>query len=107
MTRNKFTKYTYQLKGTNAKAKANASQGMKELLEIAVGKFFRENDEEKHSRNAKYGWYRYNSRFALPVLDEMGKIARYNVFHASILLRYADDKSYTAQNPFLTYSINY
>lgn len=31
------SRYTYKLKGTAAKAKANAAQGIPELLEIAVG----------------------------------------------------------------------
>ena len=66
------SKYTHSIKGTNAKAKANAAQGIPELIEIAVGKHFRENTEAKHWRNAKFGWYRYDSRFALPVYDEVG-----------------------------------
>ena len=35
-----------------ANAKANASQGIPEMLEIA----------------AANGWYRYNSRFAMPIV---------------------------------------
>lgn len=85
------SKYTYTLKGANAKAKANASQGIPEMLEIASGKYFRENSGEKHQRNAANGWYRYDSRFALPVYDEHGEIERYNVFHASMLIRHAND----------------
>jgi hypothetical protein len=61
------SKYTHSIKGTNAKAKANAVQGIPEMIEIAVGKHFRENKESKHWRNAMYGWYRYDSRFAIPV----------------------------------------
>lgn len=61
------SKYTHSIKGTNAKAKANAVQGISEMIEIAVGKHFRENKESKHWRNAMYGWYRYDSRFAIPV----------------------------------------
>ena len=57
------SKYTHSLKGTNAKAKANATQGIPEMIEIALGKYYRENKESKHWRNARYGWYRYNSRF--------------------------------------------
>ena len=34
------SKYTHKLKGGNAKAKANAAQGIPELLEIAEGKHF-------------------------------------------------------------------
>lgn len=85
------SKYTYSLKGANAKAKANAAQGIPELLEIANGKFFRKNTNMKHKWNAKFGWYRYDSRFALPVYNEMGEIDRYNVFHASLLIRHSND----------------
>lgn len=85
------SKYTYSLKGAVAKAKANATQGIKEMLEIAQGKHFRENNEEKHNRNAKYGWYRYDSKFTLPVMDEKGKSVRYNIFHASMLIRHDEN----------------
>lgn len=61
------------------------------MLEIAVGKHFRENSGEKHLRNAANGWYRYDSRFALPVYDESGEVERYNIFHASMLIRHAND----------------
>lgn len=92
---NTGSRYTYSLKGANAKAKANASQGIPDMLEIATGKHFRENSGEKHNRNAANGWYRYNSRFALPVYDESGEVERYNVFHASMLIRHdADGKMY-------------
>lgn len=89
------SRYTYSLKGANAKAKANASQGIPEMIEIAVGKHFRKNIGEKHNRNAANGWYRYDSRFALPVYDERGEAERYNVFHASMLIRHdASGKMY-------------
>ena len=88
------SKYTHSIKGMNAKTKSNAAQGIPELIEIAVGKHFRENNEEKHWRNAKFGWYRYDSRFALPIYDEVGEIDRYNVFHASLIVRHSEDKNY-------------
>lgn len=83
--------YTYKLKGAAAKAKANATQGLPEMLKIAVGKHFRENNNEKHYRNAAFGWYRYDSRFALPVYGENGKLERYNAFHASMLVRHDEN----------------
>lgn len=83
--------YTRGLRGTAAKAKANASQGIPELIEIAVGKHFRENKSEKHQWNARYGWYRFDSAFAIPVYGVDGLIQRYNVFHASLLFRHAND----------------
>ncbi|MDO5417226.1 MAG: hypothetical protein Q4F29_08505 [Lachnospiraceae bacterium] len=89
------SKYTYTLKGTNAKAKANAAQGIPELVEIAVNRHFRENTNSKHNKEAKNGWYRYDSQFALPIYSENGEIERYNKFHASMLIRHdANGKKY-------------
>ena len=83
--------YTYSLKGANVKAKANAVQGIPEMIEIAVGGNYKTNDEAKHNRNAKFGWYRYDSYFAIPVHDNDGEVDHYNVFHASLLIRHAED----------------
>ena len=83
--------YTRILKGANAKAKANAAQGLPELIEIAAGKKYTENHKEKHMEDAMYGWYRYESRFALPVFNEVGEIERYNVFNVIMVIRHAKD----------------
>ena len=85
------SKYTNSIKGTNAKAKANVATGIPELIEIAVGKHFRKNLEDKHKRDAKNGWYRYDSRFALPVYDDKCKLERCNIFHASLLVRHSNN----------------
>lgn len=82
------SKYTHALKGGNAKAKANAAQGIPELIEISGNKHFRENNNQKHASNAKNGWYRFDTRFALPVYDEKDKMKGYNIFHASLLIRH-------------------
>ena len=81
--------YTKHIKGTIAKAKANAAQAIPEMIEIATSKSFQDNKKCKHSRHAKNGWYRYDTRFALPVYDENGNIERYNVFSARLLIRHA------------------
>lgn len=47
--------YTKTLKGANAKAKANAAQGIPEMLVIANEREYEENKKEKHSKDAKYG----------------------------------------------------
>ena len=90
---NEYTgsRYTYKLKGAVAKAKANAVQGIPELIEISTGGHYRENTKQKHYLNAKLGWYRYDSRFALPVYDERGTVERYNTFHASLIIRHSED----------------
>ncbi len=39
-----------------------------------------------------FGWHRYDIRFALPVYDDKtGKIARRNIYSASMLVRHADN----------------
>lgn len=81
--------YSRILKGSNAKAKANAVQGLPEIIEIATDKKFTENYKEKHNMDAMYGWYRYKSRFALPVFNEDGEIERYNVFNVIMVIRHA------------------
>ncbi len=86
---------TKKLKGTLAKAKANATQGLPELIEIASRKRFKENFKEKHNLDAKYGWIRYDTKFALPVYNENQEPERFNIFYAVLLLRHAqDDKLY-------------
>ena len=83
--------YTMSLKGGVAKAKANAAQGIPELIEIATAPIFEENRKYKHRKDAKFGWYRYDTRFAIPVFDENGEIEKYNVFKALILIRHAEN----------------
>ena len=72
----KGSKDTRRLFGANAKAKANAAQGLPELLKIATNEVYEDNRKEKHSKDAKYGWYSYDSRFALPVFGDDGEIER-------------------------------
>ncbi|MCR5531144.1 MAG: helix-turn-helix domain-containing protein [Lachnospiraceae bacterium] len=81
--------YTKNLKGTVAKAKANAAQAIPEMIEIASNGAFEENRKPKHGRDAKNGWYRYDTRFALPVYGEDGNVERYNIFRGRILIRHA------------------
>lgn len=87
--------YTKHLKGTVAKAKANAAQALPEMIEIALSPVAEENRKEKHSRHAKNGWYRYDTKFALPVYADDGELERYNIFTARLLIRHdASGKRY-------------
>ena len=83
------SEYTRILKGANAKAKANAIQGIPEIIEISVKKSFTVNSKVKHKDDALHGWYRYESRFALPVYDELGEIERFNVFRVVMVIRHS------------------
>ena len=63
------SKDTKELRGANMYAKANSSGIIKEMIEIAMNKTFAENYAQKHNTDAKFGWYRYDTRFAIPVYD--------------------------------------
>ncbi len=80
--------YTNSLRGAYAKAKANAAQGLGEMLEIAINGKYTENMKNKHLIDAAKGWYRFESRFALPVYGDDGEVERYNVFHVYLIIRH-------------------
>ncbi len=76
-TGSKDTKFQ---KGTLAKAKANAVQGIPEMIQIASNKLYKRNFKEKHRNDAKFGWYQYDSHFALPVYGKGGVLERYKEY---------------------------
>ena len=87
--------YTKSLRGGNEKAKANAVQALPEMIEIATNGVFEKNRKKKHERDEKYGWYRYETRFAIPIYDNNDEIDRYNVFQARLLIKHsANGKKY-------------
>ena len=65
---------------------ANATQKIPLLLEYATNKRWSEN-----FKSTKYGWYRFTSRFALPVYLSNDIIERYHVFRIEMLIRHASD----------------
>lgn len=83
--------YTRNLKGGLAKAKANLAQGIPQIIEIANQRRWNEDFENKHKKKAEKGWYRYDTRFALPVMNDQNKIVRYNIYRAVLIVRYASD----------------
>ena len=63
------SKYSEHIRGARAKAKANAAQGIRELVESAANKIHSENKKSKHKeRTQRLGWNYYTVRFALPVM---------------------------------------
>ena len=73
--------------------KANATQGIPEMIEIAC-KYYRENKER-----ASIGEMRGMVGIAIirglkfPVYKD-DEIERYNIFHASLIVRYSEDNEY-------------
>ncbi len=83
------------LKGANEKAKANMITVVGELIQIAVNKTEYPDYNKKHKAKAKHGWYRYDTRFGIPVYDEKGELIGYNIFSTRMLVRCdADGKLY-------------
>ena len=78
---------TLKSAGANAKAKANAVQGIAEMIHISRKTSEIKNYKDKNSKKAKYGWQRYLTRFALPVLSEDRTITHYNVYLATLVVR--------------------
>ena len=79
----------------NEKAKANMITAVGELIQIASNKAEYPDFDKKHKAKAKYGWYRYDTRFGIPVYDEEGNLLRYNIFSTRMLVRCdADGKLY-------------
>lgn len=84
-----------RLKGPNERAKANMSSAIGELIQIATNKAEYEDYGKKHKSKAKNGWYRYDTRFGIPVYNEDGELERYNIFGTRMLVRCdADAKLY-------------
>lgn len=73
------SKYTYKLKGTVAKAKANAAQGIPELLETAQGGSYRENHKK---RNEQLAWiiksYTTQNPFLVYIIHHKNNICKKN-----------------------------
>lgn len=69
------------------RAKHQAIQNFGEMIEIATNRRWEENKKQKHKKDAKCGWYRYTTRFAVPKYDSFGNGNGFNVFSADLLIR--------------------
>lgn len=78
------------LAGARAKAKANSATAIPELIQIATNSNWEKNYKDKHKKRAKYGWYRYDIRFALPVYEN-SILTGYNIFTGQLLVNHAEN----------------
>lgn len=78
---------TKKLKGANEKAKANTIESISQLIAIADNKTKYDDYSQKHKNKAKFGWFRYDTRFGIPVYNDNNELLRYNIFNARILVR--------------------
>ena len=61
------------------------------MIEIATESTHTPNRKEKPKIDAANGWYKYTTRFALPVYGQDGNIERYNFFRGFMIIRYDQD----------------
>lgn len=91
----KSSEYTKTMKPALRKIKMQAATNLDEMLLLAENGEWRENVKPKHSKDAQNGWYRYDTKFAVPILNAKKAIDHYTVYGGALLIRNdADGKSY-------------
>lgn len=91
----KSSEYTKTMKSALRKIKMQAATNLDEMLLLAENGEWRENIKPKHSKDAQNGWYRYDTQFAVPILNAKKAIDHYTVYGGTLLIRNdADGKSY-------------
>ena len=89
------SEYTKKLKPALRTIKMQAATNLDEMLLLAENGEWRENVKLKHVKDARDGWYRYETQFAVPVLNAKKAIDHYTVYGGTLLIRNgADGRSY-------------
>lgn len=89
------SEYTKGMEAKLRSVKMQAATNLDEMLLLAENGEWHENIKEKHKVDAKNGWYRYSTQFAVPVLDIKKSVDHYTVYSGTLLIRNdADGKSY-------------
>lgn len=78
---------TQKVKGANARAKANSVQGIRQMIHISRKVSENENMKLKNKKKASKGWYRYLTRFALPIMPDGENIEYYNTYLVTLIVR--------------------
>ena len=91
----KGSEYTLGMNRALREVKMQAATNLDEMLLLAENGEWRENVKGKHRRDAQNGWYRYETQFAVPVLNAKKAVDHYTVYSGTLLIRNdADGKSY-------------
>lgn len=89
------SEYTKGMEAKLRSVKMQAATNLDEMLLLAENGEWRKNIKKKHKVDAKNGWYRYSTQFAVPVLDMKKTVDHYTVYSGTLLIRNdADGKSY-------------
>ncbi len=76
-----FSKSSQNLPLPNKLAKGRASSGLKEIIENASNRIYEKNQKIKHNIDAKYGFYKYDTKFSF---DHKGKE---QIYSGTIVIR--------------------
>ena len=89
------SEYTKSMEAKLRPVKMQAATNLDEMLLLAENGEWRENVKDKHKTDAQNGWYRYDARFAVPIMNEKKAVDHYTVYGGTLLIRNdADGKSY-------------
>lgn len=89
------SEYSKNLRKSILEVKMQAATNLDEMVLLAENGEWRNNVKPKHAEDAKNGWYRYDTQFAVPILNAKKDIDHYTVYGGTLLIRNdADGKSY-------------
>lgn len=88
-TQSEYTKHLLQNSPATLKAKNRAPGALGDMIEIASGRRW-EKTKHTHNKDAKFGMYRYNSRFAFAVNGSNGT-PNVHAYDVELLIRNASD----------------
>lgn len=80
------SKYTQNAGQYVKNIKNQAAQNLDEMFEIAANRRWERNKKKKHERDAKYGFYKYRTRFAIKNGSNV-----YEVYNSTIVIRNDED----------------
>lgn len=84
-----FSKSSQNLPLPNKLAKGRASSGLEEIIENASNRIYEKNQKTKHNTDAKYGFYKYDTKFSF---EHKGKE---QIYSGTVVIRNdADGKKY-------------
>ena len=89
-TQSKYTQKILRNNSSLIRVKNRAITGIGEMIEIATNRKW-EKTIHTHNKDAKYGMYRYSTKFGFPVKDKQGNAVGANVYTAELLIRNASD----------------
>lgn len=89
-TQSKYTQAVLQNAPGIARAKNRAAANLGEMIEIATNRRW-EKAKHTHNKDAKYGIYKYDTKFGFPIKNSKGEEIGANVYSAELVIRNASD----------------